>query len=228
MKLSHFFRSPTSCRQLIDRPSFHPLALPRPRPLLSANEWALQGWTWRHISVGLFLLECRTPTHIFGLRAPHLLAPNSLRLGCSLRLFLPILLPFPVLFPGPRLALSGDCPCYSYILPFLLSRLFFSKIFCMSNPILVFALERPELTWKQKGNYEVVLIARILSVKERRHNIVLKKNNNPESHMWNGSVTINIWGILSSNINHGPQWFCPLDVHDFMSSVPLPWLFLCH
>ena len=53
----------------------------------------------------------------------------------------------------------------------------------MSNPILVFALERPELTWKQKGNYEVVLIARILSVKERRHNIVLKKNNNPESHM---------------------------------------------
>ena len=175
MKLSHFFRSPTSWRQLIDRPSFHPLALPRPRPLLSANEWALQGWTWRHISVGLFLLECRTPTHIFGLRAPHLLAPNSLRLGCSLRLFLPILLPFPVLFPGPRLALSGDCPCYSYILPFLLSRLFFSKIFCMSNPILVFALERPELTWKQKGNYEVVLIARILSVKERRHNIVLKK-----------------------------------------------------
>lgn len=144
MKLSHFFRSPTSWRQLIDSPSFHPLALPLPRPLLSANEWALQGWAWRHVSVGLFLLECRTPTHIFRLRSPHLLAPNSLRLGCSLRLFLHILLPFPVPFPGPRLALSGGYPCYSYFLPFLLSRLFFSKIFCMSNPILVFALERPE------------------------------------------------------------------------------------
>lgn len=148
MKSSYFFRSPTSWIQLIDSPSFHPLALSPPRPLLSANEWALQRRAWWHISVGLFLLECRTPTHIFGLRTPHLLAPNSLRLSCCLRLFLPVLLPFPVPFPGPRLALSGACPCYSYFLPFLLSRRFFSKIFYMSNPTLVFC------SWKTWTNLE--------------------------------------------------------------------------
>lgn len=102
------------------------------------NEWSTaEEGVWWHISVGLLLLECRTPAHI---------------LACGLPICLPQTLldwavvwgsSYPSSFLSQSLSQVLDLHYLSLsllllFLPFLLSRLFFSRIFYMSNPTLVF------------------------------------------------------------------------------------------